>query len=70
MEPKVKVYLVWLHDDVLEVCETFDGALKVIARAQGNLGGTWKRLANRWYQTGTVERVVSRLEIQMREVVP
>jgi len=39
MEPKVKVYLVWLHDDVLEVCETFDGALKVIARAQDNLGG-------------------------------
>jgi hypothetical protein len=71
---KEKVYLVWLHDDVLEVCASFESALSVVARTQGEFGGQWNRAVNRWYhakQAGVrLGARVSRLEIQMREVTP
>lgn len=70
---KEKVYLVWLHDTVVDVCASYERALTTVARTQGEFGGTWKRIANRWYQYQTGqehERCVSRLEIEMREVSP
>jgi hypothetical protein len=72
--PKEKVYLVWLHDDVLEVCSSYESAIKVVARTQGRFGGEWKRIENRWCHAAEELRAgrqrVSRLEIQMREVTP
>jgi hypothetical protein len=72
---KAKVYLVWLHDDVVSVHASWDSARAAIAREQGRLGGDWGRHdgGNRWFHTES-SRVaghrVSRLEIQMREVQP
>ena len=71
--PKEKVYLVWLHDDVLEVCSSYESAIKVVARTQGRFGGEWNRVVNRWYHQTPGRHLgpsVSRLEIKMHEVTP
>lgn len=66
-----KVYLVWLHDSVLGVHSSYEGAERTVARTQGQLGGVWERSINRWHQSecrSGAMQLVSRLEIECREV--
>ena len=70
-----KAYLVWLHDDVVAVCNNFDRALAVVGDTQGRCfpdkrPRTWLRTGDRWFTPEIEDGFrVSRLEIQMREVL-
>jgi hypothetical protein len=72
------VYLLWLHDSVLDVYETRDGALRASSAYRGRQeyrDGRWTQLrsGDRWSWTPG-ERSgfghVSRLEVEPRAVLP